>query len=353
MNVTPATTAPPRGRRPTAAPRGPAARWTGLLVALAMLVVAVVASLAIGSLPVPPAAVWAALTGGHVSAPEAAAVVDLRLPRTVIGLVAGLGLGASGAVVQALTRNPLADPGTLGVTYGAGFTVALAVAFLGVTTPAGYVWFALAGAAVSTVLVFAIGSLGARRPRPEQLLLAGIAVSSVLAGIVAAIRLSDPRRFDTLQIWAAGSLRDRDWSVLVPVLPMLAAGVLLALLLGGPLNALALGEERAAALGSAVGRTRVVAITAVTLLAGGATAVAGPIAFVGLMIPHVARWITGPDQRWIIALSLVLAPVLLLAADIAARVVLWPGEAPVSVVTAFLGAPALIVLVRHRRVVQP
>lgn len=337
-------------RSATPSLRGSAARWGALLIALIVLVVVVVASLAIGSLPVSPAAVWAALSGGHASAQDAAAVVGLRLPRTCIALSAGVGLAASGALVQAVTRNPLADPGALGVTSGAGFAVALAVAFAGVTAPSGYVWFALAGAAVATAAVFTLGSLGTRAPRPEQLLLAGIAFSAVLSGIISAIRLSDPQRFDALQVWAAGTVRGRGWDTLVPALPFLVFGVVLALLLGRSLNALALGDDRAVALGSSVLNTRIVAVAAITLMVGSATAVTGPIAFVGLMIPHIARWITGPDQRWISALSLVLGPVLLVAADIAARVILWPGEAPVSVVTAFLGAPTLIVLVRRRQV---
>ncbi|HEY0258698.1 MAG TPA: iron chelate uptake ABC transporter family permease subunit [Lacisediminihabitans sp.] len=322
-----------------------------LVAALVVLVLVVVASLAIGSLPVAPTAVWTALTGGNVSAEVGAAVVDLRLPRTVVGLAVGAALGASGALVQALTRNPLADPGVLGVTSGAGFFVALAIAFFGVTAPAGYLWFALGGAFVTTVAVFAIGALGRQRLRPEQLLLAGVALSAVLAGVVSAIRLSDPRRFDVLRVWESGALRDRGWDVLLPALPFLAIGGLLALLLGGPLNALSLGEDRASALGASVVRTRITGIVAITLLAGAGTAVAGPIAFVGLMIPHLARRMVGPDQRWIIAFSLVLAPALLLLADIAARLVVSPGEVPVGIVTAFLGAPVLIVLVRRKRVI--
>jgi iron complex transport system permease protein len=341
------------GRGVVTARRTPAGRSAVLAIAVLALALVVVASLATGSRPVPPAQVWAALTGGHVDAAARAAVVDLRLPRTVIGLAVGAALGGAGAVIQTLTRNPLADPGVLGVTSGAGFFVALAIAFLGVTAPAGYLWFALGGALLATVAVFAIGSLGARSPRPAQLLLAGIAISAVLAGIVSAIRLSDPSRFEALQVWAAGTLRGLDWPVLLPALPVLALGTLLALLVGGPLNALALGDDRAAALGSSVVRTRVLAIAVITLLAGGATAVAGPIGFVGLMIPHLARWAMGPDQRWIIALSIVAAPVLLLVADIAARLVAWPGEVPVGVVTAFLGAPVLIALARRQRLGAP
>lgn len=317
---------------------------------LVLLVACVVASLAIGSRPVSPGEVWAALTGGTVDAADRAAVVDLRLPRTVIGLVVGAALGASGAVIQALTRNPLAEPGVLGVSAGAGFAVAISIAVLGVSAPSGYVWFALLGAGATTAAVFSIGALGARAPRPEQLLLAGVALTAVLSGIIAAIRLSAPDRFSALQVWEAGELRHRGWDVLLTGWPFALVGLVLALLLGNALNALALGEDRAASLGAAVTRTRVSAVLAITLLAGSATAMAGPIAFVGLMIPHLARWIAGPDQRWIIGLSLLLAPVLLLVSDIVARVVLWPGEVPVGIVTAFVGAPALIYLIRRGRV---
>lgn len=317
-----------------------------------MLLIACVASLAIGSRPVPPEVVWQALTGGQVPAPDAAAVVDQRLPRTVVGLLVGAALGGSGAIIQAVTRNPLADPGILGVSAGAGFFVAIGIAVFGVTAPAGYLWFALVGAAVATVGVFAIGSFGKGSARPEQLLLAGVALSAVLAGIISTIRLSDPRRFNALQVWEAGTLRNADWGVLGPAIPILIVGALIAVILGAPLNTLALGDDRASALGSSVGRTRAAAIIAITLLAGGATAIAGPIAFVGLMIPHVARWAMGPDYRWIVVISLVLAPVLLLGSDIIARVIAWPGEVPVGIVTAFVGAPVLIALVRRGKLRQ-
>jgi iron complex transport system permease protein len=339
---------PAESRAPgSPSPRRTAKRVVLLLVALGVLGLAVVASLAIGSRPVSPATVWHALTGGDVPAADHAAVVDLRLPRTMIALAVGAALGASGAVTQALTRNPLAEPGVLGVSAGAGFFVAVAIAFLGVTAPAGYLWFALAGALLATSAVYAVGVLGTRGPRPEQLLLAGVALTAVLSGVISAIRLSDPARFSAIQVWEAGAVRGRDWDVLVPALPFVVAGAVLALLIGGPLNALALGDDRAAALGTSVVRTRVAAIGAITLLAGAATAMAGPITFVGLMVPHVARRAMGPDQRWIVAMSLLLAPILLLGADIVARVVARPGEIPLGIVTAFLGAPVLIWLVRR------
>ena len=328
----------------------PSRRLLALVLALILLVILCAASLAIGSREIPLPTVWSALRGLPVSPGDAAAVLDLRLPRTVIGLSAGIALGVSGALIQAVTRNPLADPGILGVNAGSAFFVSLAVGFLGVTSAAGYLWFAFLGALVATVAVYLIGTAGRGRVSPARLILAGVALGAVLSGIVSTIRLSDPKSFEILQVWESGSLQDRGWDVAAPVIPFIAAGLLLAVLLGPALNAMALGDDLAASLGSRVLRTRVLAILAVTLLAGGATAMAGPIAFVGLMIPHIARWIVGPDQRWIIALTVLLSPVLLLAADILARVVLRPGELPVGVVTAIVGAPVLIVLVRRRRV---
>ncbi len=349
-------TAAPVAQPPAAsarAPRGhtPGGRPVALVGAIVLLLLAVVASLAIGSRPVPPTGVWAALTGGEVPAPDAAAVVGLRLPRTVIGLLAGSALATAGAVIQALSRNPLADTGILGVNAGAGFAVAIAISALGVTTPAGYVGFALAGAAVATVAVYLISNASRGRIDVSQLVLGGMALSAVLAGLVSAIRLTDPRRFSALQVWESGTFQARGWDVVVPAAPAVVAGLVVALCLGRSLNALALGDDVATALGTHVSATRLACIAATALLAGGATALAGPIAFVGLMVPHVVRWLVGPDQRWLLGLSALIGPVLVLVADVVGRVVMWPGELPVGVVTAVIGAPVLIMLVRHRRMV--
>ncbi|GAA3656205.1 FecCD family ABC transporter permease [Microbacterium marinilacus] len=317
---------------------------------IAALAAVVVLSLAIGSRPVPPDVVLAALTGGDVAPADLHAIVELRVPRTVVGVVTGAALGVAGALIQSITRNPLADPGILGVTAGSSFSVALAVALLGASAPTQYAWFAFGGALVATVAVALIGG-GAARIDPVKLTLAGVAFSAVLTGIVGGLRLSAPRTFNALQVWEAGTLLERGWDVLVPLLPFLAVGLAFALLVGGPLNALALGEDVARSLGAKVGLTRAGAVLAIALLAGGATAVAGPISFLGLMVPHLARALAGPDQRWITGLTLLYAPVILLASDIIARVVLWPGEVPVGIVTAFVGAPVLIALVRRRRVI--
>ncbi len=274
---------------------------------------------------------------------------DLRVPRTLVGIAVGAALGAAGALIQGLTRNPLADPGILGVNAGAAFFVGISVAFFGVSSVGGYLWFAFFGALVVTVVVYVIGSAGRGPADPVRLTLAGVALGAVLLSVVTALTLLDPRAFDRMRNWNAGSVAGRGYDVLVPVLPFLLVGAVLAAVATRSLNAVALGDEFANSLGANVSRTRVIVIVAVTLLAGGATAVAGPVGFIGLMVPHIARWIVGPDQRWILAYTLILAPCLVLAADVLGRLVLRSGEIPVGIVTAFIGAPVLIVLVRRKR----
>jgi iron complex transport system permease protein len=293
--------------------------------------------------------VWDALTGADTGR-DAQVVTTLRIPRTVMGLLVGAALGVAGALIQAVTRNPLADPGILGVNAGSAFAVAMGVGLLGVTAPSGYVWFAFGGALVTTVIVYLIGSIGRGSVSPAQLTLAGVALGAVLSGITSALLLADQETFSVIRAWEAGSFADRGADVIGATAPFLGAGLVIALVLGPALNAVALGDDLAHALGAKVLRTRVLSLLAITLLAGSATAMAGPVAFVGLMIPHIARWIVGPDQRWIIAYSVLLAPVLTVAADVLGRVVLPTGEMQVGIVTAFLGAPVLVLLVRRQRV---
>ncbi|GEK79296.1 FecCD family ABC transporter permease [Agrococcus baldri] len=348
MTRAPKVTAPARWRARPAGSRTRATRVVAVVAALAVLVVATAASVAFGARPVPLETVWAILTGAGADPLDVAAVSGLRGPRTAIAATVGIGLGLAGAIMQAVTRNPLADPGLLGVTSGSAFAVAIAIAAFGITAPLGYVWPAFGGALLATVLVFAVGG-GMRGGSPERLVLAGVALGAVLSGAIAGLRLLDPETFSALQVWESGRLENRGLDVALPILPAIAIGAALAIALAPALNALALGDDLATSLGSRVRTTRALSIVAVTLLAGGATAIAGPIAFVGLMVPHIARWIVGADQRWILPLSGVLGAVLLLASDVLARVALWPGELPVGVVTAFIGAPVLIALVRRRK----
>jgi len=339
-----------------ARPRAASTRLLGLIASVVLLMLAIVASIAIGSRDIPIDVVWGTLLapGGPFGAAagastDAIVILDSRLPRTAIAIAAGLALGVSGALIQAVTRNPLADPGILGVTSGSAFAVAIAVGVLGITSVQGYLWFAFCGALLATVVVYLIGSVGREGSSPVRLTLTGVALGAVLSGIVSAMLLANPEGFQAMRAWESGSLEGRGWDGVVPVLPFIAAGCVIAFVIARSLNAIALGDDLAASLGARVGRTRVLAILAVSLLAGGATAIAGPIAFVGLMIPHVARWIVGPDQRWIVAYSIVLGPILLLVADVIGRIVLRPGELPAGIVTACIGAPVLIALVRRQK----
>ncbi|MFC4068661.1 FecCD family ABC transporter permease [Actinoplanes subglobosus] len=342
------TTLAPRHDGPgTVTVPGPRRRSTGLVVALVALLVLLVLSVMIGSTAIAPSVVWDALF--HPSADiDQFAIRDYRLPRTVVGLVVGVALGVSGALIQALTRNPLADPGILGLHAGASFAVTVAVGVLGVRDIGGYLWFAFAGTLLVTLMVLALGSTR-QGQSPVVMVLAGVCVGAVLRGAGSALELTNPEAFDAMRSWNAGSIVARPLDLVWPILPFFAVALVVAFAVSGPLNALALGEDLAAAQGVRLARTRVLAVLALTLLVGGATAIAGPIAFVGLMVPHVARWIVGPDQRWILAYSVLLAPILLLASDILGRIAMHPGEIPVGIVTAFVGAPVLIALVRRRK----
>ncbi|MGO2683791.1 MAG: FecCD family ABC transporter permease [Microbacterium sp.] len=323
-------------------------RLLGALLSAIVLAVMLLLSIAVGSKDIPLSTVVESLLRPSGEG-DAYVVWELRIPRTVVGLCVGVALGVAGALIQALTRNPLADPGILGVNAGASFFVALGVAMFGISSVSGYMWLAFAGALVVTVAVYLIGSGGRGGADPVQLALAGVALSAVLGGIVTAMVLLDPIAFDKMRNWNAGSVVGRGWDTLLPVLPFLITGVLLAVVVAPSLNAVALGDDLARSLGTNIVRTRILVLVAVTLLAGGATAIAGPIGFVGLMVPHIARWIVGPDQRWILAYTILLAPCLMLAADIVGRIVIRPGEFPVGIVTAFVGAPVLILLVRRRK----
>jgi len=345
MSASPITPA-----RPITPPRVSALRTRrsiGLVLLLVALLVAVTLSLAVGANPLSPAEVWRGLLVPDDS--DASIIVwTKRLPRTAVGIAVGAALGVSGALIQAMTRNPLADPGILGVNAGSGFAVTIGVGLFGMSGIENYIWYSFIGAAGATVLVFAIGATG-RSLSPVTMVLAGVALGAVLNGISTFLTLLDEDTFRAVRNWGVGSIARTDLDDLTTVLPFLAAGLVVALLLTGPLNSIALGDDLATSLGARVVRTRILGVVAVTLLAGGATALTGGIAFVGLMVPHVVRWFVGPDQRWIIACTAVGAPVLLLVSDVLGRVIGRPGEMEVGIVTAIVGAPLLIALVRRGR----
>lgn len=322
-------------------------RAIGLVAAVVALLMLMVSSVMVGSKSIPPTVIWDALFHPAVN-PDHFAIRDYRVPRTIVGLAVGMALGIAGALIQALTRNPLADPGVLGVHAGASFSVTVAVGLVGVRSIEGYMWFSFAGALIVTLMVLALGSTR-QGQSPMVMVLAGVCVGAVLGGAREALQLTNPEAFDAMRSWNAGSLVGRPLEVVWPILPFFAVAIVVAFAMSGALNAMALGDELAAAQGVRLVRTRVFAVIALTLLAGGATAIGGPIGFVGLMVPHVARWFVGPHQRWIFAYSIVLAPGLLLASDILGRVVMRPSEIPVGIVTAFVGAPVLIALARRKQ----
>ncbi|MFG2103332.1 FecCD family ABC transporter permease [Micromonospora echinaurantiaca] len=326
-----------------------ALRAAGLVAALLLLVAVTVLSIAVGAKQLPLAEVWQGLLDPDSA--EYAVVYRMRLPRTLLGLLAGAALGVAGAVMQALTRNPLADPGLLGINAGAAAAVATAAAFLGVTAIDGYVWFALLGAAAVTVGVYAVG--GGRAATPARLALAGAALNATLYSYVSAVMLLDAASLDRLRFWTVGSLASAETATVLRVLPFIGAGLLVALVAARSLNALALGDDSARALGARPALIRAVVIAAITLLCGAATAACGPIVFVGLLVPHLVRALTGPDLRWLLPYCALLAPVLLLGADVLGRVLGRPGELQVGMVTAVLGGPLFLWLIRRGRVAHP
>ncbi len=327
---------------PVARPAGRTGRrLAGLALSLLLLGLVAGLSVAIGAKQLSPAEVWQGLL--RPDSPEYAVVHRMRLPRTLLGLVAGAALGVAGAVTQAVTRNPLGDPGLLGINAGASAAVATATAVLGMT--AGDIWYALLGAAVVTVAVHAVG--GGRAATPARLALAGAALNAVLYSYVSAVMLLDAASLERLRFWTVGSLADARADTVLRVLPFVVAGLLIALATARPLDALALGDDAARALGARPGLVRAAATAAITLLSGAATAACGPLVFVGLLVPHLVRALTGPDLRWLLPYCAVLAPVLLLAADVTARLLGRPGELQVGTVTAVLGGVLFLHLVQR------
>nr|WP_246151138.1 iron chelate uptake ABC transporter family permease subunit [Streptomyces qinzhouensis] len=342
------------------APAGAARRARGLLLvagSAALLLALVTVSLLYGALDVPPGEVWRTLLGDAPSARVDNAIRSVRVPRTALGVAAGAALGLAGALMQALTRNPLADPGLLGVSAGAAFAIVVAVGVLGLGSAYAYIWFAFAGALGAGLLVYVMGGLGRSGSTPVKLALSGVAVTSLLGSLTSAVALTEPEALDRFRFWSAGSLANQSTDVLLRILPFLAVGALIAFALAPSLNSLALGDEVATSLGLRTGRIRTLGVIAVTLLVGAAVAVVGPIVFVGLVVPHVVRVLLqyagiGPDQRWLLPLSALLAPVLLLAADVAGRLLARPAEIQAGILVAFVGGPLFIVMVRRRRLAE-
>lgn len=320
-----------------------------LVVGVVVLLVLSVLSVSFGVRAVSFDDIVAAL-GGHTDTIAQAAIVK-RIPRTVLALLVGAALALSGATMQAVTRNPIADPGILGVSNGASLAVVCGIAFFGLTDPYGQMAFAIAGAGLAAVFVYTVGSLGRGGATPLKLALAGAATSAAFASLISAVMLPRVDLMQTFQSWQIGGVGGAEWPRIALTAPFLAVGALICFLCARGMNSLALGDDMAKGLGEHVLRTRMVSALGAVILAGAATAIAGPIGFVGLIIPHVCRMLVGTDHRWLLPFSALAGAALLTASDIVGRVIAPSSEEiQVGIITAIIGAPFFIWIVRRQKV---
>ena len=318
-----------------------------LLVLLGVLVLLVIASITIGSRNVDWADIVAALGGATDNIGQGA--IAKRIPRTVLALLVGAALGLAGAVMQGVTRNPLADPGILGVNMGASLAVVIGMAWFGLWTQTSMIWVAIIGAAAAAVFVYTIGSLGRGGATPLKLALAGAATSAALASFVTAVILPRGDIAGSVRSWQIGGVGGANYDAISQALPFFVVGFVICLLSARSLNSLALGDDMAAGLGERVALARGIAALGAVLLCGAATAIAGPIAFVGLVVPHLCRLLIGIDNRWLLPFSAFVGAGLLTAADVVGRIVARPAEIDVGIITALIGAPFFVYIVRRQK----
>lgn len=330
-----------RGRRPVSV------RLTWLVVVVVLLAGVAVASVAFGVRSVG----WSDILPGVMAGDEdiAQAAVRKRVPRTVLAMIVGGSLGLAGAVMQGVTRNPLADPGIVGVTSGASLFVVIGIAVFGLASPVAFIWVAIVGAGVAATFVYAVGSLGRGGATPLKLTLAGAASSAVFTSLTSAILLPRIDVLTVFRFWQIGGVGGATFAKIDQVLPFLVVGTLICATTVRALDSLALGDDVASGLGVRVAETRLLAAAGAVLLCGAATAVAGPIAFVGLAVPHLCRLLVGVDHRWLLPFSALVGAALLTTADIVGRLLADPGEVDVGIVTALLGGPIFIHIVRRRK----
>lgn len=320
----------------------------GLGVGVCLLLLSMLLSIAFGAANIAPADVWNAIFAFDSSSTNHLIIRTLRVPRAAVAVLVGASLAVAGAIMQGLTRNPLGDPGILGINTGAALGVVAAVFFLNVSSLSLYALFAFAGATLTAVAVYGLGSLGRGGPTPLNLTIAGAAFTALLSSFTTGVLILNQRTLEEVRFWLAGSVAGRDLSLLLQVAPYLMVGLVLAFSLGRQITTISLGEDVAKGLGQNTGWIKALSAVAVVLLAGGAVAVAGPIGFVGLVIPHMARFLVGVDYRWILPYAALMGGIFLIISDVAARLVLRPTELPVGVMTALIGGPFFVYLVRWR-----
>ncbi len=319
----------------------------GLALGLLLLLLCLVASIAYGTAEIPINTIYAALTSFDGSA-DHLVVLTVRLPRSLIAMVVGAALGVAGALMQGLTSNPLAEPGILGLESGASLAVVAAVFLFGRSSLSTYAWFAFVGTGVTAIVVYLLASLGRGGLTPLNLTVAGAAIYYLLSSLITAILILSQHTLDEIRFWLAGSVAGRDFSLFLQVLPYISVGLTIAFALGRQITILNLGENVAKGLGQRTAVVKVIAAVSVVLLAGSSVAIAGPIGFIGLVVPHIVRFFVGVDYRWVLPYAAVVGAILLLVADIAARLLIKPQELPVGVMTAIVGAPFFIYLARSK-----
>ena len=320
-----------------------------IILCLALLSVMAIFSISLGAKNIAFSKVIEVLLGNDPDSLEQAIILQ-RIPRTIFGILAGGALGISGALMQSITRNPIADPGILGVNTGASLFVVAGIAFFNITVAYQYIWLAIIGAGVTAVFVYSVASMGKDGATPLKLALSGSAVSIVLGSLVSTIMLPNNRVMEAFRFWQVGSIGSATWENIMLISPFLVVGFIISMFISGYLNNLALGDEAATALGTNVVMTRTIGALSSVLLCGATTALAGPIGFVGLIVPHIIRLIFGSEMGKMLPLSFLGSAILMLVSDVIGRIISLPGETEVGIVTAVLGAPVFILAIRKGRV---
>ena len=320
-----------------------------IILCLTLLSIMAIFSISLGAKSIAFTKVIDVLLGNDPDSLDAAIILQ-RIPRTVFGILAGGALGISGALMQSITRNPIADPSILGVNTGASLFVVAGIAFFNITVAYQYIWLAIIGAGVTAVFVYSVASMGKDGATPLKLALSGSAVSIVLGSLVSTIMLPNNRVMEAFRFWQVGSIGSATWENIMLISPFLIVGFIISMFISGYLNNLALGDEAATALGTNVVMTRTIGALSSVLLCGATTALAGPIGFVGLIIPHIIRLIFGSEMSKMLPLSFLGSAILMLVSDIIGRIISLPGETEVGIVTAVLGAPVFILAIRKGRV---
>ncbi|MEM6611782.1 MAG: iron ABC transporter permease [Cyanobacteria bacterium P01_C01_bin.72] len=320
---------------------------TGLILGISILGLSLIGSIIWGAADISLGDIYQSFTAFDGSTNHLI-IRTVRLPRSLVAILVGASLAVAGAIMQGLTRNPLASPGILGVNAGAAFAVVVGTFITGSSSLTVYAWYAFAGAAISASAVYFLGSLGRGGLTPFNLTIAGAALTAFISSITSGILILSQRTLEEIRFWLAGSVAGRDFSLVLQILPYICIGLILAIALSRQITILSLGEDTAKSLGQSTALIKILAAISIILLAGASVAIAGPIGFVGLIVPHTVRLIVGVDYRWILPYSAILGAIITLIADLCGRLIIQPSELPVGLVMPLIGAPFFIYLIRWK-----